>query len=72
MSNQKIQLLEDAIRLAISERAAVIAEEETAKIAERVRKRLKDELDAIVLSVGSYYDIIRDQNRLVITVRKEP
>lgn len=72
MSAEKIPTLEDAIRRVISERASAIAEEETAKITERVRKRLKDELGGIVASVAGYYDMQFDASRLIITVRKEP
>lgn len=60
------QLIEPAVQAALSP----IVEAEIDACLMRIRKAVGERMDAIALKVLSHYDIERQANRLIITVRK--
>ncbi len=60
-----------AIKTAVTKEIEKITEEESLYAAERVKARVKAEVDNIALSVLSHYDMQKQGNNFLITVRKE-
>lgn len=59
------------VELAFRQRTEELLQEETEKAVARVRKRLANEVDVVVLQLMSYYQVRTESTQLVVTVDKK-